>query len=230
MIIIRRANERGHVKYDWLNTYHTFSFGEYYDAKHMHFSSLRVINEDYVKANSGFPFHSHADMEILTYIIAGELEHKDSLNNTSKIKRGEIQLMRAGTGISHSEYNPSVDIDVHLLQIWILPDTKGLNPLYQQKSFYLENNIGKLVLVASADGQDSSFRIAQNAKIYAAIIANNQLDYPIGKNRNVWIQVVHGKLEINDEHIANSGDGIAIRNESSLKIRGNGEFLLFDLD
>ena len=194
MITIRKANDRGHIQYDWLNTYHTFSFGEYHDPEHMHFRSLRVINEDYVKSNSGFPFHDHMDMEILTYIISGELQHKDSLGNTSVIRRGEIQLMRAGTGITHSEFNPSKDVDVHLLQIWVIPNAKGLKPLYQQKEFHQADHMGKLVLIASTDGHDNSFIIAQNAKIYAAIIDNTQIDYIIAPNRNIWIQVVNGNL------------------------------------
>lgn len=228
MITIRSANERGHIQYDWLNTYHTFSFGEYHDPNHMHFSSLRVINEDYVKAGSGFPFHSHMDMEILTYIIDGKLQHKDSLDNTSVINRGEVQLMRAGTGITHSEYNPSANTDVHLLQIWILPNAKGLTPLYQQKSFHLEKNINTLILIASVDGHNDSFKIAQDAKIYAAIIDNKQIDYTITKNRNIWIQIVRGQLYINNIE-AFSGDGIAIAHELTLNISGSGEFILFDL-
>jgi|SRR6185437_832404 len=229
MITIRKANDRGHIEHGWLNTYHTFSFGEYHDPEHMHFRSLRVINEDYVKANSGFPFHDHMDMEIITYIISGELQHKDSLNNTSVIKRGEIQLMRAGTGITHSEFNPSKDVDVHLLQIWVIPNVKGLTPLYQQKEFHLVDNIGELVLIASPDGQNNSFTIAQDAKIYAAIINKTQIDYTIDPNHNVWIQVVQGDLSINGSSVV-SGDGVAITNESSLIINGNGEFILFDLD
>jgi redox-sensitive bicupin YhaK (pirin superfamily) len=228
MITIRRANDRGHIQYDWLNTYHTFSFGEYHDPEHVHFRSLRVVNEDYVKANTGFPFHDHMDMEIITYIISGELQHKDSLGNTSVIRRGEIQLMRAGTGITHSEFNPSKDIDVHLLQIWVIPNVKGLTPLYQQKSFHLIDNIGELVLIASPDGQNNSFIIAQDAKVYAAIINNTLIEYPITLNRNVWVQVVQGNLTINGNLVVN-GDGVAITNESGLVIEGNGEFILFDL-
>jgi redox-sensitive bicupin YhaK (pirin superfamily) len=228
MITIRSANERGHIMSDWLNTYHTFSFGEYYDPQHMHFKSLRVINEDFVLAATGFPFHDHRDMEILTYIISGELQHKDSLNNTSVIRRGEMQLMRAGSGITHSEFNPSKDMDVHLLQIWVMPNAKGLKPLYQQKEFHQDRHIGKLVLVASIDGEDDSFIIAQDAKIYAAIIDNTQIDYAISKNRGVWIQVVHGDLKINGVAVKN-GDGAAITDESNITIDGNGEFILFDL-
>ncbi|HLX55191.1 MAG TPA: pirin family protein [Aquella sp.] len=229
MITIRKANERGHIEHGWLNTYHTFSFGDYHDPEHMHFKSLRVINEDYVKANTGFPFHDHMDMEIITYIITGEIQHKDSLGNTSVIRRGEIQLMRAGTGITHSEFNPSKDVDVHLLQIWVIPNVKGLAPLYQQKSFHLVENIGELVLIASPDGQNNSFTIAQDAKIYAAIIKNTQIDYPISPNHNVWIQVVEGNLTINGNSVV-SGDGVAIINESNLTINGSGEFILFDLN
>ncbi|MCC2624609.1 MAG: hypothetical protein K0R14_482 [Burkholderiales bacterium] len=228
MITIRKANDRGHVTSDWLNTYHTFSFGEYYDPQHMHFKSLRVINEDYVKANTGFPFHDHRDMEILTYIISGELQHKDSLNNTSIIRRGEMQLMRAGIGITHSEFNPSKDTDVHLLQIWVMPNAKALKPLYQQKEFHQANHTGKLILVASPDGQDNSFTIAQDAKIYAAIIDKTQIDYVIPQDRGVWIQVISGDLTINGIAIKN-GDGVAITDESNITIDGNGEFILFDL-
>ncbi|MCC2645680.1 MAG: Pirin domain protein [Burkholderiales bacterium] len=229
MIKIRRASERGHIQQHWLNTHHTFSFGEYHDPKHMHFRSLRVINEDYVKPNSGFPFHNHMDMEILTYIISGELQHKDSLNNTSIIHRGEIQLMRAGTGITHSEFNPSKDTEVHLLQIWIIPNTKGLEPFYQQKQFYLSDNMEKLVLIASNDGENNSFTIAQDVKIYAAILEDTKLDYSIKPKRNIWIQIVEGNLEINGYSVA-SGDGIAITDELAISITGRGEFILFDLN
>jgi hypothetical protein len=194
----------------------------------MHFRSLRVINEDYIKPDSGFPFHSHTDMEILTYIISGKLEHKDSLGNTSQIQHGEIQLMRAGTGITHSEYNPSQNEEVHLLQIWVIPATKGLPPLYQQRNFKVADHVGKLLLVASPDSQDNSFTIAQDAKIYAALIENNEINYQIENGRNIWIQVVHGNLTVNQHEITN-GDGMAITNETGINITGNGEFIMFDL-
>ncbi|MFN8769661.1 MAG: pirin family protein [Neisseriaceae bacterium] len=229
MIKIRKSEDRGHIQYDWLNTYHSFSFGEYYDPHHMHFQSLRVINEDYIKADSGFPFHSHQDMEILTYIISGQLEHKDSINNTSIISRGELQLMRAGTGITHSEYNSSKDEDVHLLQIWIIPADKGLSPLYQQKNFEIDNNLNKLVLVASPDGQNDSFIIAQDVKVYASKIADTKIDYLINPKRKVWIQLVKGNITINKDYLLTNGDGVAITDEASIKISGSGEFILFDL-
>lgn len=228
MMTIRKSSERGHIQLDWLNTYHTFSFGEYHDPAHTHFRSLRVINEDYIQENSGFPFHSHQDMEILTYIISGELKHKDSLGNTSVIRRGEVQLMRAGSGINHSEFNPSLQNKVHLLQIWIFPANKGLQPLYQQKQFHLNNNLNKLVLIASPDGQDDSFTIVQDAKIYAAILNNRSVKYPLPDNRHVWLQVVHGIFKVNNLPVE-SGDGLAISDETLLNIHGNGEFLLFDL-
>lgn len=228
MITIRKAEERGKTQLDWLKSLHSFSFGSYYDPKNMQFASLRVINEDYIQPNSGFPFHSHADMEILTYVISGELEHKDSLGNTSVISHGEIQLMRAGTGITHSEYNPSKTTETHMLQIWLIPDTKGLSPLYQQQNFAVKSQPNELVLIASPDGENSSFKIAQDIKIYAAIIENNVINYAVATDRKLWIQVISGDLDIKGNRVS-AGDGVKVDNELMLSISGAGEFILFDL-
>src|SRR4030095_5101006 len=174
MITIRRAAERGHFNFGWLDTYHTFSFDQYYDPSHMSFRSLRVINEDRVAPGRGFPTHSHRDMEIITYILEGERKHQDSMGNGSVIRPGDVQRMTAGTGVSHSEANPSREQPVHLLQIWIMPNAHGLTPGYEQKAFSEEDRRGKLRLVASPDGSDGSVRINQDARLYASILAKGQ--------------------------------------------------------
>ena len=231
MITIRKSEERGHFDFGWLNTYHTFSFDQYYDPAHMHFRSLRVINEDRVATGRGFPTHSHRDMEIITYILSGALEHRDSMGNGSVIRPGDVQRMSAGTGVAHSEFNPSQTEPVHLLQIWIMPRARNLPPSYEQKYFSEEGRRGRLRLVASEDGRDGSVTIQQDASVYAGILApDSAIEHTPSDNRYAWIQVARGTLNVNG-HDLRQGDGAAISNESSLKLvsADEAELLLFDL-
>ncbi|MDT5121724.1 MAG: quercetin 2,3-dioxygenase [Acidobacteriota bacterium] len=231
MITIRKSEERGHFDFGWLNTYHTFSFDQYYDPRFMAFRSLRVINEDRVQAGHGFPTHGHRDMEIITYVLEGALEHKDSMGTGSVIRPGDVQKMSAGTGVRHSEANPSQDEPVHLLQIWIMPDTEGIKPDYQQKRFETEEKRGRLRLVASPDGEDDSITIQQDARVYASLLEpSQQVVHELKPNRHAWIQVARGAVEVNEQTL-NQGDGAAISNESQVTIEGlePSEILLFDL-
>ena len=231
MITIRKSGERGHFDFGWLNTYHTFSFDQYYDPAQMHFRSLRVINEDRVATGRGFPTHSHRDMEIITYILSGALQHRDSIGNGSVIRPGDVQRMSAGTGVAHSEFNPSQTEPVHLLQIWIMPRARNLPPSYEQKYFSEEGRRGRLRLVASEDGRDGSVTIQQDASVYAGILApDSAIEHTPSDNRYAWIQVARGTLNVNG-HDLRQGDGAAISNESSLKLvsADEAELLLFDL-
>ncbi len=232
MITIRPAQERGNANFGWLDSKHTFSFGSYYDPNHMGFASLRVINEDRVQPDKGFGTHSHRDMEIISYVLEGELEHKDSMGNGSAIRPGDIQRMSAGTGIAHSEFNRSKSDLVHFLQIWIMPDTLGIVPDYEQKHFPLEERQGKLKLVASADGKDNSVTIHQDASLYVAVLSKgDRINYNINKNRKLWLQVARGEIEVNGQTV-NTGDGAAITLEEDLELAAtadNTEILLFDL-
>ena len=231
MLIIRKSEERGHFNHGWLNTYHTFSFDQYYDPRFMGFRSLRVINEDFVAAARGFPTHGHRDMEIITYVLEGELAHKDSMGNGSIIRPGEVQRMSAGTGVRHSEANPSKDESVHLLQIWILPSEEGIKPSYEQKNFTDDEKLGRLRLVASPDGSDGSVTIHQDARIFASLLDDSQqVTHQLEPNRHAWVQVARGRAEVNGKPL-NQGDGAALSNESQLAIAGlePSEILLFDL-
>lgn len=231
MIKIRPSNERGHLNYGWLDTYHTFSFSEYHDPDWMAFRTLRVINEDRVQPGEGFGTHAHRDMEIITYVLQGALEHKDSMGNGSIIRPGDVQRMSAGTGVTHSEFNPSKSELVHLLQIWIFPEKKGLKPEYEQKRFEESQKKGRLCLIASRDGRDGSVTIHQDASLYAAVLKNGQrLEHSIDKNRHAWIQVARGSISLNGQ-LLNQGDGAAVSEEKRLEIVGkeNAEILLFDL-
>lgn len=231
MITIRRSAERGGGNYGWLNTKHTFSFDQYYDPKWMGFRSLRVINEDFVAAGQGFPFHPHRDMEIITYVLEGGLEHQDSMGNGSVIRPGDGQRMSAGTGVRHSEANPSATEAVHLLQIWILPDRKGHAPGYEQKAFPAEEKKGKLRLIASPDGKDGSVTIHQDAKLYVSLLTRGEeITHSIAPGRHAWLQVAKGAVELNGK-LLNQGDGAAVSEEASLTISGkqDAEILLFDL-
>jgi redox-sensitive bicupin YhaK (pirin superfamily) len=231
MITIRKAEERGHFDFGWLNTYHTFSFGEYYDPRNMGFRSLRVINEDFVHPGRGFPTHGHRDMEIITYVLEGGLAHKDSMGNGSIIRPGDVQRMSAGTGVRHSEANPSKDESVHLLQIWILPNEEGIEPGYEEKKFDDEEKRGRLRLVASPDGADGSVRIHQDARLYVTLLdAEQQVAYESNPDRHAWIQVARGAIEVNGQPLK-QGDGAAVSQERELKITGKepSEILLFDL-
>jgi redox-sensitive bicupin YhaK (pirin superfamily) len=230
MITIRPSVERGNFNFGWLDTKHTFSFGNYYDPKYMGFGNLLVINEDIIAPGQGFGTHGHRDMEIVTYVIEGELEHQDSIGNTATIPQGEVQRMTAGTGIRHSEYNHSRREPVHLLQIWITPDTKDLTPSYEQKSFSQEEKQSKLCLLASRDGRENSLKIHQNLDLFGSILDNGQqIKYELKDKDYSWIQLVKGELNVNDKMLK-AGDGMAIKEENKLTLKScqeNTEFLLF---
>jgi len=231
MINIRHSNERGGGDYGWLNTRHTFSFDQYYDPRFMGFRSLRVINEDRVAPGGGFPTHPHRDMEIITYILEGALEHKDSLGTGSVIRPGDGQRMSAGRGIRHSEMNASKTAPVHLLQIWIMPDRSGYEPSYEQKTFADEEKRGKLRLIASPDGEDGSVTIHQDARLYVSLLSRDQeVAHDLAKGRYAWLQVAKGAVELNGKRL-DQGDGAAVSDEQKLNIKGlkNAEILLFDL-
>jgi quercetin 2,3-dioxygenase len=231
MITIRRSRERGHFDHGWLNTYHTFSFDQYYDPRYMGFRSLRVINEDFVAPGRGFPTHGHSDMEIITYILEGALKHEDSMGNGSVIQPGDVQRMTAGTGVRHSEKNALDKERVHLLQIWILPNADNLTPGYEQKAFSEEQRRGQLRLIASNDGRDDSVRLNQDVSLFASILdADQQLERVMDPTRYAWVQVARGSITVNGEK-ADQGDGVVVVAEPSLAIRANeaAEILLFDL-
>jgi quercetin 2,3-dioxygenase len=231
MITKRPAGERGQTKLDWLDGRHTFSFNRYYDPRYTGFSDLLVINEDVVAPAKGFGTHSHRDMEIITYVIAGELQHRDSMGNSSVIRPGEVQRMSAGTGVSHSEFNPSPERPTHLLQIWITPEREGISPDYEQREFSEEERRGHLRLIASRSGSDGSVMIHQDAAVYSALLeAGEELTFSIRRGRHVWIQVVRGAVTVNGETLATS-DGAAISDEEQIRIiaREPSEILLFDL-
>ncbi|MGA2001837.1 MAG: pirin family protein [Terriglobales bacterium] len=231
MLTIRRSEERGGGDHGWLNTCHTFSFSDYWDEKWMGFRSLRVINEDWVAPNSGFPTHPHRDMEIITYVLAGRLEHKDSLGTGSVILPGDGQRMSAGRGIRHSEFNPSMSEKVHLLQIWILPDRAGHEPGYEQKSFPESEKRGRLRLIASKDGSDGSVKINQDAQLFATLLApGEEVRHLLGAKRYAWVQVAKGEVNLNGQMLE-QGDGAAVSDEKELTIKAtkDAEVLLFDL-
>jgi quercetin 2,3-dioxygenase len=231
MITIRKSAERGHFDFGWLDTYHTFSFDQYHDPEHMHWRSLRVINEDRVLPAHGFPTHSHRDMEIITYILAGALEHRDSMGNGSVIRPGDVQRMTAGRGVSHSEFNPSAAEPVHLLQIWILPQSHGLPPSYEEKHFSDDERRGRLRLIASSDGRDGSVTIHQDAQVYATVLDAGQIAvHSLDQHRYAWMQVARGTIRLAEAELK-QGDGAAISQESELVITAHdqAEVLLFDL-
>ena len=228
---LRPSNARGHANLGWLDSRHSFSFGQYFDPKHMGFGLLRVINEDRVNPGTGFDTHGHKDMEIISYVLDGALEHKDSLGSGSEIRPGEVQLMTAGSGIRHSEYNPSKADPVHFLQIWITPETEGLAPGYQQKSFAPEESEGRLRLVASRDGRNASLTIHRDVDFYMARLDGEQsLRHQLAPGRIAWLQVARGTLSLNGEALA-AGDGVAIEDETSLVLSHgeDAEILLFDM-
>ena len=231
MLTIRRSGERGHFDHGWLNTYHTFSFDQYYDPRYMGFRTLRVINEDFVAAGRGFPKHGHRDMEIITYILEGALQHEDSMGNGSVIRPGDVQRMTAGTGVRHSEQNASDNERVHLLQIWILPHTVGLEPGYEQKAFSTDERRDSLRLIASEDGREGSVEVHQDITLYASILAaGKELEHAMDERRYAWIQVARGAVSVNGER-ADQGDGVVAVGESNLRIKAeaDAELLLFDL-
>ena len=232
MITIRPKDERGVANFGWLDSRHTFSFGNYYDPQHMGFASLRVINEDKVLPAKGFGTHAHRDMEIISYVLSGELAHQDSMGNGSVIRPGDVQRMSAGTGVRHSEFNASDTNPVHFLQIWIMPEQSRLQPSYEEKNFAPEEKQGKLRLVGSSDGRDNSVTIHQDVNLYlASLTQSDRLTYQIQNNRAVWLQVTKGEIML-DRQLLDAGDGAAIVDESEIAIAGNSpdsEILLFDM-
>ena len=231
MITIRRSDERGHANHGWLDTNYTFSFSDYYDPQFMGFRDLRVINEDVISPDQGFPKHGHRDMEIITYVISGELSHRDSMGNGETIHPHEVQRMTAGTGVLHSEFSSPTD-KTHLLQIWILPERERLTPGYEQKQFSPDEKRGRLKLVASRGGDDGSVHINQDVRVFASILNDGEeVHYELGEGRHAWVQLISGQLDLNGERLE-AGDGAAVSDESRLDISSlaiGSEFLLFDL-
>ncbi len=231
MIQIRKAMERGHADYGWLNTWHTFSFNTYHDPAQMGFRSLRVINEDWVQPGKGFGMHGHRDREIITYVLEGAVEHRDSMGTGSVLRAGEFQHMTAGSGIQHSEFNPSSTEPLHLYQIWLLPWKKGLTPSYDQKIFPEAEKQGRLRLVASPDAKGGSLLIQQDARIYLSMLqTGSEVGYDLHPGRHVWLQVVRGAVDLNGQTLAVS-DGATVSGETALTIQANeaSEIMLFDL-
>lgn len=229
MITVRKSEDRGHAEHGWLSTAYSFSFSDYYDPKFMGFKTLRVINQDVIDPKKGFGAHPHKDMEILTYILDGTLEHKDTMGNHSQIQKGEFQLMTAGSGVEHSEFNPSKDKKAHLLQIWIHPEKKGLTPGYQQKSF--ANHQEGLRLVVSPEGKEGSLKIHQDANIYLGRLkSGDEVGVSIAEGRHAWIQMIEGRLNVNGVALK-PGDGASVSQEGKLTLKAaeSSEFLLFDL-
>jgi len=231
MIEVRRSAERGRAEHGWLSSRHTFSFGNYHDPRFMGFRTLRVINEDRVQPGQGFGTHPHRDMEILSYVLDGALEHEDSLGNGSIIRPGEVQRMSAGTGVTHSEFNPSPGELVHFLQIWILPEAVGMPPSYQQREFSRQERRDTLRLVAARDGRDGAVSIHQDADVYASLLsAGTEVVHPLRDGRHAWVQVARGDVTLNGNALA-AGDGAAASGERELRIAADNaaELLLFDL-
>jgi redox-sensitive bicupin YhaK (pirin superfamily) len=230
-LTLRPAQARGRAEHGWLDSFHTFSFGHYYDPQQMGFGPLRVINEDRVQPGEGFPMHGHRDMEIVSYVLAGALEHKDSLGTGSVIRPGDVQVMSAGTGVRHSEFNHSDREPVHFLQIWLLPERPGGAPRYQQKHFAQSEKRGRLRLVASPDGAEDSVVIHQDARIYASLLERGEsVIHAVPSGRRIWLQVARGDAEVNSQNLG-AGDGAAISGASSIRVTANSsaEFLVFDL-
>jgi quercetin 2,3-dioxygenase len=231
MITIRKSNERGHGDHGWLDTRFTFSFADYFDPKQVHFRTLRVMNDDRVAGGGGFPMHPHSDMEIVTYVLEGALQHKDSMGNGSVIKPGDIQYMSAGTGVTHSEFNASKTEPVHLYQIWMFPQEKGQKPAYDQKNFSEAEKRGKLRLIASPDGRDGSVKIRQDNELYATVLgAGESVKHTLKPERHAYVQVARGSVKLNGTALE-TGDGAAISAEKSVELTGvkDAEVLVFDL-
>lgn len=231
MILPRSARERGHAHHGWLDSFHSFSFADYYDPAHMGYGPLRVINEDRVQPGTGFGMHGHRDMEIITYPLSGELQHKDSMGNGSIIVPGDVQRMSAGKGVLHSEYNPSRDTPVHFLQIWIEPNVKGIAPSYEQRHIAPEEKRGRLRLIASPDGSDGSVTIHQDAEVYAALLDGaDAIEHAVAAGRRVYVHVARGRVSVNGQAFA-AGDAAEIADEDSVRLDAatGAEVLLFDL-
>ncbi|HMN70496.1 MAG TPA: pirin family protein [Rhodoblastus sp.] len=230
-LTIRKAEERGQANFGWLDSKHSFSFGHYYDPNHMGFGPLRVINDDRVAPAGGFPTHPHSDMEIISYVLEGALEHKDSLGTGSVIRPGDVQRMSAGTGVRHSEFNASKSEPVHFLQIWVIPEKRGLPPSYEQKTFSDAEKRGRLRLVGSRDGRDGSITIHQDVDLYAALLARgDEVAHEIAAGRGAWVQVARGSVTLNGETLK-EGDGVAVSASGPLRLKGadDAEVLLFDM-
>lgn len=232
MLIYRSANERGKANFGWLDSAHTFSFGHYQDDAWMGFGPLRVINEDRVAPGGGFATHGHADMEIISVVLEGALQHRDSIGTGSVIRPGEVQRMSAGSGIRHSEFNASQTEPVHFLQIWIMPDTQNIPPSYEQKAFPISERDDRLRLVASSDGAEGSLKIAQQASLYSSLMnAGTRLQHPVQPGRLGWVQVVSGQISVNGQALF-AGDGLGLRDETEIRLEAGeqaAELLLFDL-
>lgn len=231
MMVLRKAGERGYAKHGWLESWHSFSFADYHDPAHVRFGPLRVINEDIVQPGTGFGTHGHRDMEILTYVLSGALRHRDSMGHGEDIRYGEVQVMSAGTGVQHSEVNPSPDEAVHLLQIWIMPDRQGLTPGYQQKNFPPEDKRARWCLLASPDAAHGSLLIHQDARVFAARLDGaEKLDYPIAANRKIYLHVARGSLQANG-YTLSAGDALMYEDEVAVELSDakEAEVLLFDM-
>ena len=231
MMQLRAAHERGHARYDWLNTYHSFSFADYYDPQHMGISNLRVINDDTIAPGGGFPTHGHRDMEIVTYVLSGALEHKDSMGNGSVIRAGDVQRMSAGSGVRHSEFNASDREPVHLLQIWLLPNRQGIKPGYAQRHFPIEQRRGVLRLLISPDGRGDSLSAQQDALLYASLLQQGEaVEYALAAAHTAYVHLAKGSARVNGRTL-HDGDGLRIEQEVRLVIEGldSAELLLFDL-
>jgi len=231
MITLRRADDRFHTKIDWLDSWHTFSFGDHYDPRQMGFRALRVINDDTVQPGRGFGTHPHRDMEILTYVLEGALAHRDSTGGGGVIRPGDVQRMSAGTGVAHSESNASQGEPVHFLQIWIVPERRGVEPGYEQTSFPPKERSGKLRLLASREGREGSVKIHQDASVYGTVLGKGEgVSHELQPGRHAWVQVARGAIDLNGERLA-AGDGAAISDERRLALQGvdGAEVLLFDL-
>ncbi len=231
MITLRKSADRGHANYGWLDTRYTFSFADYYDPAHMGFRALRVINEDVVGPGAGFPTHGHRDMEIVTYVLSGAIEHKDSLGTGAILKVGELQRMSAGRGVQHSEFNPSKSEPLHLLQIWLLPEARGLAPEYEQRAFPEQDRRNKLGLLAARGGRDGALNIHQDVAIYAALLDKGvTVKHSLAPGRHAWLQLARGKVKLNNVELS-AGDGASVSGEAQLEVvaSADAEFLLFDL-
>jgi quercetin 2,3-dioxygenase len=230
-LTLRKSEDRGRANFGWLDSKHSFSFGHYHDPRHMGFGPLRVINDDRVTGGGGFPTHPHADMEIISYVLDGALEHKDSLGTGSVIRPGDVQIMSAGTGVRHSEFNASKTDPVQFLQIWIIPEKKGLKPSYQQKRFETAEKQGQLRLIGSRDGRDGSVTIAQDVDLYATLLKKGEnVTHEIAAGRGGWIQVARGNITLNGETLR-EGDGVAVKTSGALELAGldDAEVLVFDM-
>jgi quercetin 2,3-dioxygenase len=231
MMTIRKASERGHANHGWLDSHHTFSFADYHDPKHMGFRALRVINDDRVEGGRGFGSHPHRDMEIISYVLDGALAHKDSMGTGETIRPGDVQRMSAGTGVVHSEYNASPHDEVHFLQIWLMPNQRGIKPGYEQKTFTDTDKRGKLRLVASPDGSDGSITIHTEARMYAGVFgAGDRAELELPQTHGAWVHVASGKVKVNDQ-LLGEGDGLALEDERIIRVEGvdEAEVIVFDL-